>query len=325
MKKALKVIAIIFGVLVIGFVIVGVLIIKKLPSPWEVKQAISPKKAQSPEFVQQTPAKPGEKSPSPNQAKEEAPKNHEEKIDDSKARTLQVLKDDFMNEQKPLSTVCNYLNNAEKSQFLRKDDSGSANEFMKSLESNQKDPVVESAASLFRYIFRVDGMRELFDMIEKADAEHDQGLFKKAEFYTKLGIAGQNIRSNKANIDRILMKSYNLYTLSRVVGRHPELARDPATLSFCEQIEKNINLNLDFNPDEQAAELQKFLDYAKVDPKEVDFDPNYRSNVDFNFKNNSLQLTHTWIEKLFAKDIEKAKREINKEATTAAPDSTSNY
>ncbi len=325
MKKALKITATILGILTIGFAIVAVLIIKKLPSPWEVKQAISPKKAQSPVFVQQAPAKAGEPSPSLNQAKEEVPKNYEEKVDEGKARIWQVLKEDFMSEQTPLSTVCNHLNNAEKSHFLRKDDSGSANEFMKSLsENDQKDPVAESAATLFRFIFRVDGMRELFDMIEKADAEHDQGLFKKAEFYTKLGIAGQNIRSNKTNIDRILMKSYNLYTLSRAVGRHPELARDPATLRFCEQIEKNINLKLDFNPDEQAGELQKFLDYAKVDPKEVGYDPNYRSNVDFNFKNNSLQLTQTWIEKLFAKDIGRAKREVNKGGPATAPDSTSN-
>jgi hypothetical protein len=155
-----------------------------------------------------------------------------------------------MNEQKPFSTTCAHLQNAEQSHFLRKDDSGSANEFMKSLaDADRKDPLVESAAPLFRFIFRTDGMRDLFDMIEKADAEHDQGLLKKAEFYTKLAFAGQTLRSNKANIDRILMKSYNFNVLARAVGKHPELARDPATLNFCEQIEKNINLGMDFNAD----------------------------------------------------------------------------
>jgi hypothetical protein len=325
MKKALKAIAVLVGVCLAGFIIVALLVIKKLPSTWEIKQAITPKKAQSPEFVQRKspPSKPRSSPSEKNSAT--APKARDEKVDDGKARSLQVLKEDFMNEQKPLSTVCSHLDRAEQSRFLRKDDSGSANEFMKSLsENNSKDPLAESAVPLFRYIFRLDGMKGLLEMIEKADAEQDQGIFKKAEFYTKVAWAGQELRANKANIDRILMKSYNLYVLSRAVGKHPELARDPATLSFCDQIEKNINMSLDFNPDEQAAELQKFLNYAKVDPKEVDYDPSYRSDVKFNFSANSLQLNHMWIEKLFEKDIQKAKKEL-KAAPPEAPDSTSGY
>lgn len=318
MKKPLKVIATIFGVLVFAFLLFVVLLVRKLPSAWEIKQSIAPKSIQIPEFVKKDSAALSGDVVTAEKPAELPAKTQEEKVDDSKARSLKVLKEDFMNEQKPLSSVCANLAMAEKSHFLRKDDSGSANEFMKSLsENDQKDPLVESAAPLFRFLFRIESMKSLVDSIEKASAENDQGFFKKAEFYTKMGLAAQAIRGNKANIDRILMKSYNLYILSRAVGKHPELARDPATLNFCDQIEKNINLNLDYNPDEQSAELMKFLEYAKVDPKEVDFDPSYRSNVNFDISNSSVHLQNIWIEKLFEKDIAKAQKRLKKDSTEA--------
>lgn len=312
MKKALKVIAVVLGVSVIGFIVVALLFIKALPSPWEIKQKLSPQKAKSPEFAQ-THQENAAATPAPTTPSAAVSKTHEEKVDDKKVQGWKIIKEDFLNTQVPFASVCTNLPMAERSHFLRADDSGSANEFTnRLLDTNSKDPIVESAASLFRYLFRLGSFDELFDMIEKAERENDQGLLKKAEFYTKLGLAAQEVRSNKANIDRVLMKGYNLYVLSRAVGKHPELARDPATLNYCDQLEKNMNLNLEFNADEQAAELQKFLDYAKVDPKEVGFDPSYRSDVKFNFSQNSLQLNHIWIEKLFEKDIQRAREELKK-------------
>jgi hypothetical protein len=310
MKKTLKVLAIAVGVLVIGLAISFLLLVRSLPSTWQIKQVMSPRKAQSPEFVAQTQTAPDATGKITEKDPRAQGRSHEDKVDESKALSMQVLKDDFMNEKKPLSTVCAYLGSATQSHFLRNDDSGSANEFMKSLSENNKDPLAESAVPLFRYLFRMDTVRELVDTIEKAEADKDEGILKKAEFYAKLGLAAQEMRANKASFDRILMKSYNLFMLSRAVGKHPELARDPATLNYCDQIEKNINLSLDFNADEQVAEMQKFLDYAKVDPKEIGYDSKYRSDVKFELSNKSLTLNHIWIEKLFAKDINKAEKEL---------------
>lgn len=318
MQKALKAIAVVVGLFLIGVVVVALLLIKALPSPWEIKQKLSPQKAQSPEFTQVDQEKTAASSPATTTAA--APKSHEEKVDDKKAQGWKVMKEDFMNPQVPFANVCANLPRAEQSHFLRADESGSANEFMnRLLDTNSKDPMVESASSLFRFLFRLGRFSELVDMIEKADMENDRGLLKKTEFYTKLGLAAQEVRSNKANIDRVLMKGYNLYVLSRAVGKRPELARDPATLNYCDQLEKNMNLNLEFNADEQAAELQKFLDDVKIDPKEVGFDPSYRSDVKFNFSQSSLQLNHIWIEKLFEKDIQRAREELNK-APSQAPE-----
>jgi hypothetical protein len=314
MKKALKVIAVVVGIFLFVFIVAFVLILQKLPSSWEVKQALSSRKVQNPEFVAKSapvnPQKPGE--PLPEKKMEALARTNEDRADEGKELGQRAVKEDFLNEQKPLASVCAHLDKASSSKFLRSDDEASSKEFLTKMLDNDKDPLAESAAPLFRYVLRLPQVKELIAMVEQAQAEHAGTILKKAEFYGQIGLAGQEVRSNKAEIDRMLMKTYNMYILSRAVGKHPELARDPATLSFCEQIEKNINLNLDFNPDQQAEELSKFLDYAKVPPEEVGYDPKMRSDVQFKIDNGSLLLKNIWIEKLFAADMKKATKQLEK-------------
>lgn len=319
MKKALKLIAVLLGGSLLVFVILVLLFIKSLPSTWEIKQKVSPKAAQKPEFSAPTvPADAAKEKPLEKPAVAKA-KTQDDRIDEGKELSARVLLEDFLNEQKPLSSVCAQLGQAPHSRFLRKDHSGSAKEFMKSfLEEDAKDPLAESAAPLFRYVFRLENMKELIGMVENAQVERDEGLFKKTEFYTKLGLAAQELREQKPALDRLLMKSYNLFILARAVGQHPELARDPASLQYCEQLEKNLNLHLEFNAEEQARELQKFLDYARITPEELDYDPEYRSDLKFNYTNKSLAMNQIWIEKLFAKDIQKAQQELIKQQKQGA-------
>ncbi|WP_413291405.1 hypothetical protein [Bdellovibrio sp. HCB337] len=311
MKKALKVIAVVVGSLLVVLVIVIAFFIKSLPSTWEIKQTLSPRKAQNPSFATN-----GSSAPLPEKGEEPSPqkptpKTHDDKVDESKILSQRVLHEDFLNEKQPLSSVCANLPAATQSRFLRKDESGSSKEFLsRLLDENEKDPLVESAAPLFRYLTRLPSMRELFELVEKAEAEHDQSFTEKAWFYGKVALVAQELRGNKSNIDRLLMKTYNMYMLSKAVAQRPELARDPATLNFCDQIEKNINFNLDFNPEEQAHEFQKFLDYAKVNPKHIGYDSNYRSNVNFEVGTGSVILNKIWLEELFAADIKKAREEL---------------
>src|SRR5437868_9025585 len=98
MKKPLKVIATIFGVLVFAFLLFVVLLVRKLPSAWEIKQSIVPKSVQNPEFVKKDSAALSGDVASAGKPVETPAKTQEEKVDDSKARSLKVLKEDFMNE-----------------------------------------------------------------------------------------------------------------------------------------------------------------------------------------------------------------------------------
>jgi len=298
MKKSLKIITIILAVAMVGFLVMSVFIIKSLPSAWEIKQAVVSKKL------------------------EISSGSKDENIEDRKALGYQVLRNDFMNSEVPLSKVCAALPEVGQSRLLRKDGSASATEFIKTLSVvNQKDPLAEAVAPLFRYIARIEPVQSAFRLVESSDAENSQGIFKKAELYTKLGLAAQALNSSKAKVDHLLMQSYHLFILAKAVSIRPELAKDPMTLGFCEQLEKNLISDSDVNSESAAAEMQKFLEETKVDPQGVDFDPSYRSDVSFKLTQDFSQGHQTWIEKLFTKDIAKARFQLKTE-TTEAPESS---
>jgi len=228
----------------------------------------------------------------------------------TKSASNKALHENFMNEQQPIASVCAYLSEAPASHFLKDDNSASLRQFLKKMIEEPKDPLAESAAPFFRYLFRLSEVRDLVQTLDTANETAEQ-FRNKAEFYGKIGLAALEVAENKHNFDQILMKTYNLYVLTRAVALKPELARDPAILGFCEQIQKNINMNLAYDVDQQATELQKFLTYAGLSPKEVDYDINYRSDVKFKINDKSIILGNIWIEKLFVGDIEKAKKQIN--------------
>lgn len=310
MTKTLKIIAsLVFVLFIFGFI--GLLaFVYTLPSAWELKKKIMPQKVESPAFVAKTPTalpdKTAESTPTPTPAE-----THADTTDEMKTESLQVLHDDFMNSQRPLSDACGSLANASTSHFLRRDESASYKQFTKSLLSPEKDPLVEAAASVFRFVFREGEMQDLVRRLEHASAEGDSGLLRKTEFYGQAAIAMDELRNDKSTLDHLLMKSYNLFILAKAAGLHAELARDPATLSFCSDLEKNINLNLDFNAEDQAQQMRKFLDYAKITPQEVGYDPSYRSDIQFSLLQNSLLMQNIWLDKIFATDLQKAEKQLN--------------
>ena len=314
MKKALKVLAVIGGVLILLLVVIAILLINKLPSTYQMKQAISPKQP-APQFAS-SPEPPDSSRPPEQLPFESRPsttaKAGPSSVDDAKELSRKALYEDFLNDRQPLASVCGFLDRASESKFLRADQNANSKEFAKKLTDPVKDPLIEAAAPTFRFIMRRPAMRTLIEMVERAEANHDKGFLSKAGFLAQAFRVGNDLRASKNELDAILMKSYNLYILSKAVGKNPALARDPATLGFCEQIEKNLNNDLEFNADLQAQELENFLDYAKVSPEEIGYDPKYRSNARFNLSNQSIRLENIWIEKLFAEDLKKAGKEIEK-------------
>jgi hypothetical protein len=324
MKKALKIIAIIFGSLIVITFIALLIFIKKLPSTYQIKQAIQPRAGQNPEYAAKTERGPPQAPTAALPAKAEAKaRTDEDRADEGKELSLRALHEDFMNDRQPLSNVCASLGNASESHFLRSDENANSKEFMRKILDTTKDPLIESAAPVFRYVFRLPGVKDLLNKVEESQAENAEDLAQKAGFYAQLAIAAKDIRASKAQLDQVLNKSYHMYVLSRAVAQRPELARDPATLSFCEQMEKNINLNQDYNPDQQSAELSKFLEDVKISPADVNYDAGYRSDVGFTFKDNAILMENVWVEKLFAEDVTKAKKQLNGKQSPNQPPPTS--
>lgn len=275
MKKVMNAILTGLGLLVFSLLASLLIFLYKMPSAAQLKQAVAAKMVDGNELVDKS------------------------------------IHENFMNEQQPVASVCAYLPEAPHSHFLKNDNSASSRQFLKKMIEEPKDPLAEAAAPLFRYLFRLPEVRDLVQILDTANEQKAEQLRDKAEFYGKIGLALLEVRENKHNFDQILLKTYNLYTLTRAVALKPELARDPVTLGFCEQMQKNINMNLAHDADQQAAELQKFLTYAGLSPKEVGYDANYRSDVKFAINNKSILFGNIWIEKLFAGDIAKAKKEID--------------
>ncbi|WP_413568030.1 hypothetical protein ACLWBD_09605 [Bdellovibrio sp. HCB117] len=315
LKSVLKTLGASIAILALVFVGLGVWGLSKLPSIFEIRQGLTPP------ALKKTAAKTSTTSPlsaideSQNKitstpAKIEnvpdQPRSSQEALADD---TAKVLLEDFTDSRKPLIETCHNLEKASDSHLLRDPTNANAKTFFHSLAQGEKDPLVESAAPILRYVFRAPGMSAAVDMIMKSEEQNDPSLLKKAEFYYEIYRAGGFLKENTRAMDDILQKSYNLHYLARAVAQKPELARDSATRTFCEQMEKTINQGDSYNADEAAKEMQNFFESAGIDAKKLGYDPLYRSKVNMNVSNSQVRLNDAWVLRLFARDIEKAQQD----------------
>ncbi|MBV2168711.1 MAG: hypothetical protein KUL82_08395 [Bdellovibrio sp.] len=300
-----------------AIVLIGTLIwgLSKLPSAFDIKQNLTPPalkdhaakvSTESDEQVLPPSSEQGDAS-----AHQENPPALSEKEQITK-NTTRVLLEDFLDTRKPLVEGCRNLERASQSHFFRDPQNASAKYFFEILAGETKDPLVETAAPVMRFMFRAPGMQSVVDMVMKSEEEKDPGLLKKAEFYYEIYRAGEYLKNHKSDIDMILQKTYNMHHLAKAVAQKPDLAKDSATLSFCEQMEKNVNENGSYDAEEAAAEMLKFLADAGVDPKSIGYDPKYRSQVKMNLSSTQLNINDAWVVRLFARDIEKAHKESAK-------------
>lgn len=316
LKSALKTLGASIAILALIFVGLGLWGLSKLPSTFEIRQGLTPPalKTSATKTSTLNPASVSNeletKATTAATATEETVADQPRSARDALAEdTAKVLLEDFTDSRKPLIETCRNLGNASESHLLRDPQNANAKTFFHSLAQGKNDPLVESAAPILRYVFRAPGMSAAVDMIMKSEEQNDPSLLKKAEFYYEIYRAGGFLKENTRAMDDILQKTYNLHYLARAVAQKPELARDSATLTFCEQMEKTINQGNSYNADEAAKEMQNFFEAAGIDAKQLGYDPNYRSQVKMNISNSQVRLNDAWVLRLFARDIEKAHQE----------------
>lgn len=315
-KSLLKILGISFvisAVGLLGFLFWG---LSKLPSASDLKKALTPAALQKTAHASSTEStkaaaagasdksSDGAEAAAAQPATAPAPTAREKLAQD----TVDVLLKDFADPRKPLVDGCRNLEKAAQSGLLRDPQNASAKYFFSSLSDGNHDPMVETAAPILRFIFRAPGMEQVVEQIMSADAQNDQGLLKKAEFYYEIYRAGDYLQKHTADMDQILQKSYNMHYLARAVAAKPELAKDSATLDFCDQMEKNINAGGEFDADEAASEMSKFLNNAGLDAKAIGYDPAYRSKVKVQFDSARVGVNDSWVVSLFARDIERAQK-----------------
>lgn len=312
-KNILKIFAISFSAIVI--VLAGLLVwgLSKLPSAFQIKQSLTPPALRS------TAVKTGTLTPPPKTAALPAHTSETSMAENSPAPpisekeqlaedTSKAIFNDLIDTRRPLVESCRNLSLAPESKLLSDPENASAKYFFKSLAQEQHDPLVETAAPILRYIFRAPGMQTVVDMIMKAEEQKDLSLLKKAEFYYELYRSGEFLKGHKDDMDVILQKTYNMHHLAKAVAQKPELAKEPSTLTFCEQMEKNVNEAGAYNADEAASEMMSFLNSAGITAKSIGYDPHYRSKVKLNLSSTQVMINDTWVVQMFARDITKAQK-----------------
>lgn len=299
------------SVAVIVLVLAGLLLwgLSKLPSAYQLKQSLTPPALKERPHSQEAPHE-GETS-SQNITADSLPEKSADPVTLKKDETLRqqslkVIQEDFMDERKPLADACRSMAQASQSGFLKDPKNASARYFFQSLSEESKDPLSESAAPAMRMIFRAPGMQAMMDMILESDETQDPGVLKKAEFYYEIYRAGSHLKNHLAELNATLQQSYNLHHLMKAVALKPELAASPQVMTFCEDLQKNLNSQGEFSADEGAKEMLNFLEQSGVKPEDIGFDPKYRSKVDLTVSNTQLGVNDAWIAQIFAEDLKKA-------------------
>lgn len=80
----------------------------------------------------------------------------------------------------------------------------------------------------------------------------------------------------------------------------------------------------DISLDQQKREFEKFLSYARLEPADVGYDPNYKSKLSIEFTSLNLRLRGGWIESLFKfKTTDKVIRNLASAFSSSSPYRTS--
>lgn len=280
----------------------------KLPSAFELKESLTPAALQempptSPRPTSSPPAEGNIPLPKKMVTEKPSPSSSENAL---RLQTLQVLTEDFMDPRRPLVDTCRIMERAPSSEFLKDARHASARYFFSHLAEENRDPLSETAAPVFREIFRTPGMRQVLETILQSEEHRDPSLLKKAEFYYQIYKAGSELKENVEDINRVLQQSYNLHVLMKAVAKKPELAKDPRVISFCEDLQKDLNTSALIDADAAAQEMVGLLETHGVKPAELNYDPQYRSHIDLSLANTQIQLNDSWVAQIFAADIEKA-------------------
>ncbi|MES3036668.1 MAG: hypothetical protein V4736_02065 [Bdellovibrionota bacterium] len=207
-----------------------------------------------------------------------------------------ILKD-LTNPNAPLVDFCSSLVNAKRSLERPKEDV-LAKRLKRSTLDNEKDPLSESFKPVVRSLLRQPEMSELLHMVESAAEQNDESTATKASFYRQAYRALSEIQNNRQGTESILDRTYLMWMLSRAVATNPELQSAPESREYCAHMETLVNGNEPGNFAHEKIEFQKFLESVKIDPKEIGFDPYYRTEIKPRLGKSSLTFKGSWLDEV---------------------------
>lgn len=208
--------------------------------------------------------------------------------------------DDMMSRDKPLSDFCRSLASSKMGAFSSKDFNKA---FSDSFESAKPDPRIQAAKPLLRYVFRLPQMQNLLSALEEAAAKNDESFMDKAQFYTAAVAAYAEMREHQADMESLLDRSYLFMGLNNLIAKKPELAEDPRVQNFCLNTENLFNQAAAVDFETEKNNFLNLVHESSLTPKDISFNPDYKSNIDFNFDGKSLTFSGGWLDDLVKEDV----------------------
>lgn len=209
--------------------------------------------------------------------------------------------DDLISPEKPMSDFCSSLKNAKDGVF-EENEFGDA--FNRSAQEGKKDPRIQAAKPLLRFVMRLPKMSEMVQEAQAAVDRNDEGFLKKAEFYAKAFSAFNEMNEHKPELEALMDRGYLFLNLNKLLAKKPELASDPRIQSYCSGVEQSFNQFRPVDFDNEKNDFLRFLDDVGVKPEDIGFDTEYKSEIDFSFSGQSLTFQGGWLSDLVQSDVE---------------------
>ncbi len=291
----------IFGaVFVVVVVAVAFYVFQKLPSASVIGEALKPAPATvaEPRTLEQEVAESNEVGEMA-VASDDASIADDSEIENSQIKEAMIA--DMISPQKPLSDFCSSLKNAKSGPF-EQEEFGEA--FDHSLDEDTRDPRIQAVKPMLRYVMRLPKVTDLITEAQAAVGRNDEGFLKKAEFYQKAFSAFTEMTAHKSDIESVMDRSYLLLGLNNLMAAKPDLLKDSRVQNYCGGIELSFNQARPVDFDNEKKEFLNFLSDLKVEPKEIGFNPNYKSKIDLKFTAQTLTFEGGWLSDIVKNDVE---------------------
>ncbi len=306
MKKALKLIGILFLILM-GFLLLAVVtVFLRLPNPSEIgrllarglKEKSSIAKSVSGDFTASAvSADPVVSSPS---SIEETPQSSAGNLSGKNPADLKALQN-MMDPNKPKSQVCAHLISADLVPDSFRYDNQNFGEHIKTAildEDPKQDPMMHAVVAPIRHFLQQPKLGALIHELTQASDEDRNSLAKKAAFYARVYGVYQEMKEQQPVVEKLMDRSYHLMMLARAVKKNPSLIADSQLQEFCQKTEASLNVGEALDWEAESTQFQELLQTLRVSPQEIGYDPNYRTHLRVEQNTGNVRFTGGWLEQV---------------------------
>ncbi len=288
------------GLGVVILIAIGIVFIK-LPSVASLGQKLSTKKSQVPVASASVapPVSQVERSESTVEAESSvASADATSAAGERSTEAKLLLLEDFIDPNKPLSDFCNYLQYYKNSPFKSNQEVDQALD--ESVLSENKDPRLQAVKPVFRYMMRLPKLNKLIREAQSAGPEGEETILKKADFYAKVFTAFQEVQAHQGDLESIIDRTYFYMGLNNLIAAKPELMNDARIHSYCSGVEQSFNQAEVVRFSEEKRQFLNLLSDLNVNPADIQFDPAYKSQIEFKLNPSNIGLEgKSWLEQIF--------------------------